>query len=112
MKTLTVTSTGVEKEPLSEFYEGEERRPDLEWIYPFDTKGNSVRHNPRERMLLLHGLESKHARVKIIDMYNLFQQKELEKAGAFSQLENDTNKALKKEKKRSEPKEDNIYSSA
>ena len=38
----------VVKQKLSDFFEGEERRPDLEWLYPFDHEGNSVRHNARE----------------------------------------------------------------
>ena len=46
----------------------------------------------------MHGVEAKDARVKINDMRNLFKQKELEKTGNFSQLENDTQKAIKKEK--------------
>ena len=40
----------VTKEKLSEFFDGEERRPDLEWKYPFDIKNNSRRYNPRERL--------------------------------------------------------------
>ena len=40
----------VTKEYLSEFLDGDERRPDLEWIYPFDRFNNSRRYNPRERL--------------------------------------------------------------
>ena len=49
-------------------------------------------------MFYLHGVEAKDTRVKINDMRNLFKEKELEKTGNFSQLENDTHKAMKKEK--------------
>lgn len=49
MEKLTVYKTGVVKEKLSEFFEGEERRLDLEQIYPFDIPINSKRFNPREQ---------------------------------------------------------------
>ena len=38
----------VIKEKLGDFFEGEERRPDLEWLYPYDISGNGKRHNARE----------------------------------------------------------------
>ena len=50
LKTLMPPKIGVIREHLSEFYDGEERRQDLEQLYPYDRKGNSTRHNPRERM--------------------------------------------------------------
>ena len=79
MKELGVAKTGVTKEKLSEFFEGDERRPDLEQIYPFDIKGNSKRHNPREQLLQRHKLEAKDTRVRINDMRNLFR--DLQKTG-------------------------------
>ena len=49
LATLMPPKIGIKKERLSDFYDGDERRPDLEQIWPFDYKNNSVRHNPHER---------------------------------------------------------------
>lgn len=48
LKNLKAPKFEVQKVPLSEFFDSEERRQDLEQIYPYDIPGNSRRHNPRE----------------------------------------------------------------
>ena len=85
----------VIKEKLSDFFEGEERRPDLEWLYPFDTAGNSVRHNAREQLLAQYAAEAKGTTVRIDDMRNLF--KEHQKNGNPSLLIRDTKALMKRE---------------
>ena len=50
LANLHPPSNNVTKEKLGDFFEGEERRPDLEWLYPFDIPGNSKRHNAREQL--------------------------------------------------------------
>lgn len=50
LANLHPPKNNVTKEKLSDFFEGDEKRPDLEYLYPFDTKGNSKRHNAREQM--------------------------------------------------------------
>ena len=82
MKQLKIKKTGVIKEKLSEFLDGEERRPDLEQLYPFDIKGNSKRHNPREQLLEHHAFEARDTKIVINDMRNLF--KDLLKVGKES----------------------------
>lgn len=85
----------VKKERLSDFLEGEERRPDLEWLYPFDCQGNSKRHNCREQMLATYAADAKGISVKIPDMSNLF--KEASKSGNPSLLTRDTKALIKRE---------------
>lgn len=48
LKNLKVPKFNVKKEYLSEFFDNEERRQDLEQIYPYEIRGNSRRLNPRE----------------------------------------------------------------
>ena len=58
LSTLTVKKMDIEKVRLGttaegleiDFYEGEERRKDLEKIYPFDIPGNKRRYNPRHQL--------------------------------------------------------------
>ena len=83
------------KKDLGPFLDGEERRPELEKIFPYDIKADSIRHNPRERLLFDHAQEAKDTRIKILDMNNLF--KEMQSRGKSSELENDTIKAQKRE---------------
>ena len=95
MQQLKIKKTGVIKEKLSEFLDGEERRPDLEQLYPFDIPGNSRRHNPREKLLEYHAAEAKDTKIVINDMRNLF--KDLLKGGKDTLLEKDTIAFMKKE---------------
>jgi len=88
LKDLKPPKNIVTKVKLSEFLEGEERRPDLEQVYPFDRAGNGTRHNPREQLFGLHTDEAKDCRIKIYDMRNMF--KELKQKGYLSELERDT----------------------
>ena len=94
---LKCPDNNVYKYQLSEFYEGEVRRPDLEQVYPYDCEGNSVRHNPREQLLTQQQREAKDARIKIDDMRKMF--KELQKPGQsnLSALERDTNALIARE---------------
>ena len=93
MEILGVPENDNKKVKLSDFFDGEERRPDLEARYPYDIKGNSKRLNPREQLIGQHVLESTNCRIRINDMRNLFY--EMAKTG--SHLEADTVKAMKKE---------------
>ena len=82
LSTLTVKKMDIEKTRLGttaegveiDFYEGEERRKDLEKIYPFDIPGNKRRYNPRHQLQELHSLEAKDVRVTISDMRNLMKK--------------------------------------
>ena len=47
LNELNVKRMDIEKNWFGECYEGEERRKDLELIYPFDVPGNKKRLNPR-----------------------------------------------------------------
>ena len=47
LNELNVKRMDIEKKWFGECYEGEERRKDLELIYPFDVPGNKKRLNPR-----------------------------------------------------------------
>ena len=98
MLTLQPPRVSVIKEKLGQFYDGDERRLDLEQIFPYNIKANSTRHNPRERLLFDHALEAKDTRIKILDMNNLF--KEMQSRGKSSELENDTIKARNRERQK------------
>ena len=74
LNTLTVKKMDNEMKQLGEFMEGEERRKDLEQIYPFDVPGNRRRYNPRHQLQELHSLEAKDVRVTISDMRNLMKK--------------------------------------
>lgn len=90
MQTLTVKKSGVEKERLSEFFDGEERRLDLEQIYPFDIPNNSQRFNPREQLVEYHAAEAKDTRIQIDDMRALLKKEQLKSVAGQSALERDT----------------------
>ena len=50
MRDMRPPKNIVTKELFSEFFDGEEKRPDLEQVYPFDISGNKTRLNPREKI--------------------------------------------------------------
>ena len=82
LKQLTVQKAGVQRERLwGEFHEGEERRRDLEEIFPFDRENNGKRYNPRHQLQELHTFEAKDTRVKIDDMRNLFKKEQQKSTG-------------------------------